>query len=165
LMDNRVPYPFSRFDWVPSLRQTIDVFRQSDRGRGVPIDFTSSLAACVIEGHEEALARAVLNVLENAVQYSPPDRVELRVLMHREGDHVLLDIVDQGDGISPSEQALVFDRFYRGASAQERSIPGAGLGLTLARYIIHAHQGTLTLQSTLRKGSTFTIRLPLFPIQ
>jgi len=165
IMGDRAPYPPLRFDWAPSLRQAIDGFRESGLGRGVAIDVASSLAACLIEGHEEALSRAVLILLENAVQYSPPDRVELHVLMRREGDHVLLDVVDHGDGISPSEQALVFDRFYRGASAQERSIPGAGLGLSVARYIIQAHHGTLTLQSTLRKGSTFTVRLPLFPIQ
>jgi signal transduction histidine kinase len=163
LLDNRVPYPFVKFDWGPSLRRTIDIFLKSKLWRGVTIEYTSALSTCLIEGHEEVLARAVLNVLENAVHYSPSDRMAIQVLLRREEDHAVLDIVDQGDGISRSEQTLVFDRFYRGASAQERSIAGAGLGLTVARYIIQAHHGTITLQSTLGKGSTFTIRLPLFP--
>jgi len=164
-MDNRVPYPLIRFDWVPALRQTIERFQQSERGRAAVIDFTLSLPACFIEGHPEALARAVLNVLENAVTYSSPDRGTLRVLLRQQQDHVLLDITDHGDGISLSEQPLVFNRFWRGAAAHKRSLSGAGLGLSIARYIIQAHHGTLTLQSALGKGSTFTIRLPLFPVQ
>lgn len=108
-------------------------------------------------GDEDLIRRLVLNVVDNAIRYSPPGG-SVRVALDRSGDAYSVSVTDQGPGIAPEVQAKIFERFYRVDAARTRD-GGAGLGLALARWIAHAHDGDITLAASSRLGSTFVITL------
>jgi signal transduction histidine kinase len=113
-----------------------------------------------IEADEEALRRAIRNLLENAVKYSQGCRtvwVEGRV-NHRQ---VAISVRDRGMGIEPREQREIFQKFVRGAAAKKAGIKGTGIGLSMVRQIVDACGGEIRLESAAGAGSTFTILLPL----
>jgi two-component system OmpR family sensor kinase len=112
-------------------------------------------------GDEDLIRRLVINVLDNAIRYSPPGG-SVRVALDRSGDTYSISVSDQGPGIPAEAQARIFERFYRVDAARTRD-GGAGLGLALARWIAHAHDGDIGLAASSRVGSTFVITLPCPP--
>jgi signal transduction histidine kinase len=109
----------------------------------------------------DAMAQVVLNLLSNAVKYSDAVK-EIRVQAYREGSHVVMAVTDRGMGIYAAEIPKIFDDFYR--VDQRLNAPqqgGMGLGLTLARHIVHAHGGSISVHSDVGKGSTFSVALPI----
>lgn len=110
-------------------------------------------------GDEIALGRILFNLLENAVQHSPADHeVVLRMASSTSG--WTLAVEDHGIGIGPEHLPKLFDRFYRVDAARRRSDGGAGLGLAIVKTIAEAHQGTVTVQSEIGVGTTFTLHFP-----
>ncbi len=99
------------------------------------------------------------NIIENAIKYSPEDS---QVLISSEeiGDQVVIQVADQGPGISQNELQTIFERFYRGEQLRQTTL-GNGLGLYLARYFVELHNGSIEAESVLGSGSTFTIKLPI----
>ncbi len=107
------------------------------------------------------LRQAVVNLLDNAIKYSPPGS-QILVRVQSGGDNqVTLDVIDQGTGILKEHQPYVFDRFYRVDKARTREWGGAGLGLSITRWAVEAHGGEITLKSEEGHGSTFRVSLPL----
>ena len=80
---------------------------------------------------------------------------------YQENHEVILTVKDSGIGIPASDLPLIFDRFYRVDKARTRSAGGTGLGLAIVKFIVEMHGGQITVQSTVNKGTTFTIKLPL----
>ena len=106
------------------------------------------------------LQKVVCNLLENAAKYSPsasPIAVRAAVA----GETIAVNITDRGIGIAPSEQVMIFEKFYRGR-AQAHRLPGTGMGLAISRAIVEAHHGTIGVASAPGDGSTFTIGLPIW---
>jgi two-component system sensor histidine kinase MprB len=103
------------------------------------------------------LERAVLNVLDNAVKWSPPDGT-VRIVLQRDTSWTL-DVVDQGPGIAPADLPHVFERFYRAEAA--RSLPGSGLGLAIVQRVVAAHGGTVAVASPPTGGTLVHIVLPI----
>ena len=99
------------------------------------------------------------NLIENAIKYSPENS---RILLSTEevDGHVIIQVADQGMGIPEDELPHVFDKFYRSKSAKSSPTKGSGLGLYLAKYFIELHNGTISVDSRLGGGSTFTVNLP-----
>jgi signal transduction histidine kinase len=113
-------------------------------------------------GDEELIRRLIINVLDNALRYSPTGGA-VRVALDRAGAMYALSISDQGPGIAEEVRSRIFERFYRVDAARARdgvNDGGAGLGLALARWIAHAHGGDIRLAASSRLGSTFVITLP-----
>jgi heavy metal sensor kinase len=113
-----------------------------------------------VEGDRIVLRQAVVNILHNAVKYSPVGEV---ISMHVRNDgsgQVVIEIRDNGPGIPLEDQSKVFDRFYRVDKARWRESGGTGLGLSIARWAAEAHGGAITLQSAPNQGSTLRISLP-----
>jgi heavy metal sensor kinase len=106
-----------------------------------------------------AVQRLLAILLDNAVKYTPPPGViELRL---EEQDHSAVILVrDSGIGIEEEDQAKIFERFYRVDKARSREFGGAGIGLAIAQWIVHQHHGSITVQSSLGRGSTFLVKLP-----
>jgi heavy metal sensor kinase len=113
-----------------------------------------------VEGDEELLLRMVLNLLDNAVKYTPAGGEIGIELVASNGDAQIV-VRDNGIGIPKTDQPHVFDRFYRVDKARSRAMGGAGLGLSIAHWIATAHGGTITVDSNTGKGSVFTIKLPV----
>ncbi|QSQ19888.1 HAMP domain-containing histidine kinase [Pyxidicoccus parkwayensis] len=110
---------------------------------------------------KEAVAGALLNLLQNAYKYSGPE--DRRIVLSARGGarHVDLSVEDNGVGIAPKERKRIFERFYRVDNLLTRSTEGSGLGLAIARRIVEAHGGRIGVQSEPGKGSRFTIHLPV----
>jgi two-component system OmpR family sensor kinase len=129
------------------------------KDRGVTVR-VGPLVPLAVLGDAGALRRALLNLVENGVKYTPPGgRVELSVTAV-DGEAELA-VEDTGSGIEPADVARIFEPFVRLDTARSRESGGSGLGLAIARSIVVAHRGTLAVERPAAGGSRFTIRLPL----
>jgi signal transduction histidine kinase/CHASE2 domain-containing sensor protein len=111
----------------------------------------------------ELLARAVTNLVANAIKYSPAQTevfVELRADIHIEGGGLRIEVTDRGPGIPAEARDRVFEKFYRVPRLADADVPGTGLGLALVREVAELHGGRVTVESEQGVGSTFTLRLP-----
>ncbi len=127
--------------------------------RGVSIEAITS-GPVLFDGDEDLIRRLVGNLLDNAVRHAP-EGTSVRVALERAGDGCAISVTDQGPGIPPEKEALIFTRFYRGdpARTRGRSDGGAGLGLALARWIANVHDGDVRLRPS-DSGTTFVVTLP-----
>jgi signal transduction histidine kinase len=113
----------------------------------------------VVWGDKEWLERALLNLLDNAIKYTPAGG---RVTVHtaKEQSGARIDIVDTGTGIPSEALPHIFERFYRADPARDKSVEGVGLGLSLVKWIIQEHGGSIEAASIPGDGARFTIFLP-----
>jgi len=108
----------------------------------------------------DLLARALTNLVANAIKYSPAD-TEVLISVRSGEDNLFIAVADQGYGIPPEHQASVFEKFFRVPRVEDAETPGTGLGLALVREIAEFHGGRVTVDSEVGAGSIFTLRLPL----
>lgn len=136
----------------------LDAGARLAQGRGVTVRLVA-VAPAVVSGDAVALERALLNLVDNAVRYTPAGgRVELSA--GPADGWVEISVQDSGPGIPPADVERAFEPFVRLEAGRAKAPEGTGLGLAIARSIVVAHGGTLTLESTAGVGSRFTIRLP-----
>jgi two-component system sensor histidine kinase KdpD len=129
-----------------------DVLAGRDVLVDIPVDFPLLCADGVL------LERVLVNLLENASKYGPPDRPMGITARHEDGVAEVI-VWDEGPGLPPGDPERLFSKFVRGDA--ESNVSGVGLGLAICRAIVEAHGGTITAQSTPDKGARFIIRLPL----
>jgi PAS domain S-box-containing protein len=111
-------------------------------------------------GDRDMLERVVINLVGNAVKFTPEGgRVDVALVA--EPDTVVIEVSDTGIGIPPEEQERLFTRFFRSSLAQQQAIPGSGLGLSIANAIVGKHGGSMSVESEPGQGTTFRVRLPL----
>jgi heavy metal sensor kinase len=116
--------------------------------------------AVVVSGDRLILRQALINLIDNAIKYSPAG-AEIIVEVHTGGDsHVIVEVIDQGPGVSKEHQSRIFDRFDRVDKARSREWGGAGLGLAIARWAVEVHGGQIAVESAEGHGSTFRVTLP-----
>lgn len=108
----------------------------------------------------DLLFQAILNLLDNAVKYSPSP-ADITVTFEQKATNIIIQISDKGIGISPEDVERVFERFYAVDKSHSRSMGGSGLGLSIVERIIERHGGTASVTSILGHGSTFTLTLPI----
>jgi signal transduction histidine kinase len=122
------------------------------------VDLAENLPQVQVD--REAIAGALLNLLQNAYKYSKEDK-RISLIARADRKWVDLTVEDHGVGISPRDRRRIFERFYRVDNLLTRKTEGSGLGLAIAKHIVEAHGGSITLKSELGKGSRFTIQLPV----
>ncbi|HEY1049158.1 MAG TPA: ATP-binding protein [Prosthecobacter sp.] len=115
----------------------------------------------IIEGDRIAIERVLQNLIENAIRYSPSgEHVIVRTSRNTSSNEVQIEVIDHGSGIAPEHMPHLFERFYRVDKARSRAHGGSGLGLSIVKALVEAHHGTVSVDSTVGRGSTFTVRLP-----
>jgi len=112
-----------------------------------------------VDVDRDALAGALLNLLQNAFKYTGTDK-KIRLRAVNDGGDVTLEVEDNGRGIARREHRRIFERFYRVDDLLTRATEGSGLGLAIAQRTVAAHHGRISVDSTVGKGSTFRIHLP-----
>jgi two-component system sensor histidine kinase SenX3 len=116
-------------------------------------------AQYTVRGDETQLTSMFTNLVDNAVQYTPPGGL-VEVTGGFEGSEVVIQVSDTGIGIPEGKLPRIFERFYRVDKARSKETGGTGLGLSIVKHIAENHGGRVTVESTLGKGSTFTVYLP-----
>jgi PAS domain S-box-containing protein len=124
--------------------------------------FVTSIPSEPVLIHADPLRieRILYNLLDNAAKYSPPDS-QIKVSVNAEPEHLVIRVSDQGEGLSPSEQARIFGPFQRLEDSRPDQARGAGLGLMVCRRLVEAHGGKIWVESKKGRGSTFFFSLPL----
>ncbi|QDR82600.1 sensor histidine kinase [Sporomusa termitida] len=111
------------------------------------------------------IRQALSNLINNAVIHGPDQDLSIAVRLYHQADSICLDIQDNGPGIPEDKLPFIFDRFYQIDTERPKSYASTGLGLAIARELVEAHQGSITVASRRREGTCFTIRLPLLQEQ
>jgi heavy metal sensor kinase len=142
----------------PLLKYIVETLTLLADEKGVTLLLESD-PGIVIRGDREWLERALLNLLDNAIKYTPAGgRVTVQTAKEQSGTRI--EVVDTGTGIPPEALPHIFERFYRADPARDKSIEGVGLGLSLVKWIIQEHGGTVEAASIPGNGARFTILLP-----
>ena len=115
---------------------------------------------CTVNGDKGMLKQLVRILVDNAIKYTPPGG-KITLALNVEATECIISVQDTGQGISREELARIFDRFYRSDKARKAQSSGHGLGLSIARIIVAAHGGVITVRSKEDAGTTFYVRLPL----
>ncbi len=126
--------------------------------KNLRVKFDDDSNVLTVRGDEELLKRMLLNLLDNAVKYTP-DGGEISLKLTAQNGNARITVRDTGIGIPESDQPRIFDRFYRVDKTRSRALGGAGLGLSIVRWIVDVHAGEIHVESAPGKGSTFTIEL------
>jgi len=158
-------------DVVETLRacEKIERAAAAERNQELVVESTSDLPP--VRADQSALRRALCAVIENSVKYTPDGgRITLRASRDEGGGQVAFEVEDTGVGIRAEDLPRIFDRFYRGrvvaddgaGNLDEQEVPGIGLGLHLARVLVEGMGGSIEASSRVGRGSTFTLRLPVW---
>jgi two-component system, OmpR family, phosphate regulon sensor histidine kinase PhoR len=114
----------------------------------------------LVDVDPEAMSDALLNVMSNALRYTPRDKKEISVRAIKRDKEIVISISDNGPGIPQHEQTRIFEKFYRVVDPALPDVDGTGLGLAMVHHIVRAHRGRITVQSDVGKGAAFHIVLP-----
>jgi signal transduction histidine kinase len=141
------------------VRQAVDTARPAATERGIELDLDLD-GLGVLVADRARLAQVLDNLISNALKFTPPGG-HVGVRTSRRADVVVIEVSDDGMGISEEDQSQLFQRFFRTASASEQSIQGTGLGLSIVKAIVEAHDGVITVESVAGEGTIFRVELPL----
>jgi signal transduction histidine kinase len=142
------------------VNNTLDTYRAQIDEHGFTFEQRIDAGLPTVRVDREAIARSLVNLVNNALKYSDHEKF-LRVRLYRSNGALKLEVADRGIGIARNEQSKIFEKFYRAGDPLVHNTKGSGLGLSLVRHIAHAHGGDVEVESTPGKGSTFTLSLPL----
>ena len=126
----------------------------------VALDYKASDVPVVVEGDQKRLKQLFVNLLDNAIKYTPAGG-SARLALGREGDAAIIEVSDTGRGIPAEALPHVFERFYRQSDPGDGRVNGFGLGLAISKWIVEAHGGTIEASSHPGSGSRFRVRLPM----
>jgi len=160
----RKEYEFRQTDMRELVRQTLESYRYQIEQSGFAFEERIAEDVPPLSVDREAMARSLLNLVNNALKYSQ-DQKYLGVNLFRDNGSVKLEVVDHGIGIPAGEQQKIFDKFYRVGDPLVHNTKGSGLGLSLVRHIVQAHGGEIVVDSVPGRGSKFTINLPVVRTQ
>jgi two-component system phosphate regulon sensor histidine kinase PhoR len=148
------------FDLRDAATAAVEAHHHRAKHQGVQLDYMHCEEPVIITGSPDALATAVGNIVDNALNYTAAGG-SVRMSVLRQDDFGLISVADSGCGIAQEHHERIFERFYRVDKARSRELGGTGLGLAIVKHIVLSHGGTVSVESTQGKGSTFSIRLPL----
>ncbi len=156
----RKEYEFRPTDIGDLVHNTLDSYRYQIEQQGFEFQEKIDENLPPVTVDREAIARAVVNLVNNALKYSADDKY-LGVNLYRDNGAVKLEVIDHGIGIARRDQSKIFEKFYRTGDPLVHNTKGSGLGLSLVRHITEAHGGAIEVDSTPGKGSRFVLSLPL----
>lgn len=157
----RKEFDFKKGDLAKVVRDTLDSFHYHLEKKGFTLNTDISSDLQEIHFDREAMTSVLINLLSNAMKFSPESK-EVTVKLFRENERAVLQIADKGVGIPPKELSKIFQRFYRSKDRAVSQTRGSGLGLTLVKHIVEAHGGQIKVDSEPGKGSIFSVILPFY---
>jgi heavy metal sensor kinase len=143
-----------------AVREAIEESRAFAAGKNIRIDYAAPAGEVEVDGDAHAIRRLFVILIDNAVKYTDAGGT-IRITVRASFDAVEATVADTGIGIAKEDQAHIFDRFWRVDKVRSRAAGGAGLGLSIARWIVDRHHGTIDVESEPGRGSTFRISIPM----
>jgi two-component system sensor histidine kinase/response regulator len=144
-----------------SIVDSVNIYAQQ---KGVDIKYIPDMKTRYIYLDEEKYERIVLNLISNAIKFTPKgNSITVRLLQKtiKKKDKIFLEVIDAGVGIPKDKQSLIFEKFGQVDSSLTRQAEGTGIGLSLVKKFVEAHEGEIKVISEIGKGSTFTVILPI----
>lgn len=154
---------FEAFDFLPVAQQVLRAAKSLGESKGIHLCMKAE-TSLMLHGDREKLKQLLYILLDNAIKYSKKDGLVMIILQSsQDKDHgsFEMQVKDQGIGISSTQCDRIFDRFYRASKDRSRQVGGAGLGLAIAKAIVEAHHGEISVTSTVGIGTEFFIRIPI----
>jgi two-component system phosphate regulon sensor histidine kinase PhoR len=127
--------------------------------KGIHLELATIGESIPFSGDAFRLKQVFVNLIDNAVKYSNPGG-EIKISAHADDAQIVIEIKDNGIGISQADQHRIFERFYRVDKSRSRAQGGSGLGLAIVKKIVEEHGGTVSVESTPGEGSSFRVALP-----
>jgi signal transduction histidine kinase len=158
--EGKKSYRFEDSDVAALVRESLTLMEPLARERKVALK--SELIEITAKVDAAAIQQALINLLDNALKFSPPETT-VELVIRQETDFLTIAIRDQGPGIPEQEQRAIFERFYRLGNELRRETPGTGIGLSIVKHIAEAHGGSVSVRNSQPDGATFTLKLPLEP--
>ena len=142
-----------------TLARVVEFMKPASEKRRQALELSVNGRLPGVAGDPDYLERAVSNLVDNAIKYTPEGgRIRLSAKSHE--DIVVIEVTDTGIGIPPEDVPRVFERFYRVDKSRSREMGGTGLGLSIVKHVVQVHGGTVDVESVVGKGTTFRVRLP-----
>ncbi|MBF0215907.1 MAG: HAMP domain-containing protein [Candidatus Omnitrophica bacterium] len=151
---------FERIELEPVLERALGVLSKTIKDKKINVTRSIPEVLPKVLADEKRLAQVFLNLLDNAVKYTP-DGGNVNIGIARMDDHLRIDISDNGLGIPQNDMPRIFERFYRVDKARSREMGGTGLGLSIVKHIVLAHNGQVWAESEPGRGSKFTFTVPV----
>jgi signal transduction histidine kinase len=155
----RKQYRLVRSDVGRVVQEVLDAYRFpiEQQGFTLEVEMADDLPEAEIDA--EAIEQALLNLVNNAIKYSPHEKY-IKLAVRSAGGKILVSVTDRGIGVAKADQKKIFEKFYRAENSLVHETKGSGLGLALVQHIMESHGGAVELESSLGKGSTFTLVIP-----
>ncbi|GAB4499814.1 MAG: hypothetical protein OHK003_17250 [Anaerolineales bacterium] len=148
----------SVLDLIPILKNALLAVRAIAKKKNIKLNVSAPAVGCVVRGNSAALQQVFINLLSNAIKFSPDDSV-VELLVERKESETCVSVVDNGLGIPADAMPYLFERFYRARNASSAEIPGSGIGLFIVKSILKELDGSISVESKVNEGTTFTVAL------
>lgn len=148
----------TRFDIAALVRESIELLEVKAKQREISMVVAHADKPVPVEGDREKIRQVIINLLENSIRYGI-EKGHITVGFFDMDEHILTEVTDNGIGIGPAELPRVFERFYRAPGGRAAFTKGKGLGLSIVKHIVEAHQQTINVRSTPGVGTTFGFTL------
>ena len=149
-------FHFQEIDLNSVVTKVLDNYQFHLQNEGFQLQNEIQNEELPIQGDQEALSEAVINLLDNGMKYSEDEKL-IRIKTGRENGSVFLEVEDKGIGIAEEDQAKIFEKFHRVSSGLVQNTKGSGLVLTLVKHIVEAHGGAIKIDSHPGRGSRFRV--------
>lgn len=147
-------------DLSETLQKAIEMMQPQAQDKNIDLRVTIGSQLPLINGNKSSMEAMFINLISNAIKYTPSDgHVSLEI--GKNGQHIQLKVSDNGIGVEEKDIPRIFDKFYRERSERTKNISGTGLGLSIVKGVVDAHNGSISVESEVGKGSTFTVLLPI----
>lgn len=158
---NKIERRTETFDFRPQGEKAIESVHPLAAAKQITLNLYAP-ATLSAQGDPQRLSQLLYILLDNAIKYTPQGG-EVMLFVAAEGNQLCITVQDTGIGIKQEDFQRIFERFYRSDKSRSRQMGGHGLGLSIAKWIVETHQGTIKVSSEIGKGSIFRIRIPLVP--
>lgn len=159
LENGELPLQFRPVDLKVLIQRSLQLFESEIRSKRQDLEIECPQTLAPVSGDEEKLERALANLIHNAVKFTSEEG-KIKIRAREEGGQVKISVSDTGIGIEEDQLPRIFERFYRVDKSRSRKEGGTGLGLSIVKHIAQAHAGSVSVESRVGKGSTFTLSLP-----
>jgi signal transduction histidine kinase len=148
----------SSVDLNPILRDSLSAVKAIAKKKNIQLVFSPPAGRCFVLGNVGALQQVFINLLGNAVKFSP-DNSEVKLQVERQDTGTRISVTDSGLGIPSDAMPYLFERFYRARNVSMAEIPGSGIGLFIVKSILKEVDGAISVDSKVNEGTTFTVVL------